>query len=113
MTEKRKKSFINECAENETRFSKPIKKTKKSKFCQLQFSEEKETAKIRGTDIFGTLLYLAVPNGINLKIIFNYPILPKPSCFIHPDITVQSTNKAVIYLVKKRTFDIFYQHIPH
>ena len=61
----------------------------------------------RGTrDIFGRLLYLVVTNGMNLEKIFEYPILPQPPCFTHPDGNARSTNKAAIhhYIVKDQNF---------
>lgn len=106
MTEKRNKSFKNEYAENQTRFSKPIKKFKVVHFASSNFQKKNKSPKvifakfanIQGKRyIFGTLLYLAVTNGINLNIIFNYPIPFKPPCFINPNITVQSTIKVVTH----------------
>ena len=109
----KRNTFINECAEYETRFSKPIKKTKILNFAISNFQKKNKSKKvskiasIRGTrDIFGRLLYLAVTNGINLVKIFEYPIYPEPLCFTNPDGTVRSTDKAAIphYMVKDQNF---------
>ena len=79
----KRNSFINECAEDETRFSKPIKKTKIVNFAISNFQKKNKSQKvskiasIRDTrDIFGRLLYLAVTNGMNLEKLFEYFVLP-------------------------------------
>ena len=109
----KRSAFINECTEYETRFSKSIKKTKIVNFAISNFQKKNKSQKvskiasIRGTrDIFGRLLYLAVTNGINLEIIFEYPILSEPPCFTHPDGTARSTDKTAIrhYMVKDQNF---------
>ena len=101
---KKRNSFINKCAEDETHFSKPIKKTKIVNFAISNFQKKNKSQKvskiasIRGTrDVFGKLLYLAVTNGIDLEKRFEYPILPESPCFTHPDETARSTNKAAIH----------------
>ena len=70
----KRNSFINECAEDETRFSKPIKKAKLVNFAISNFQKKNKSQKvskiasIRGTrDIFGRLFYLAVTNEIYLE----------------------------------------------
>ena len=70
----KRNSFINECAEDETRFSKPIKKIKIVNFAISNFQKKNKSQKlskiasIKGTrDIFGWLLCLAVTNEINLE----------------------------------------------
>ena len=109
----KRNSFINECVEDETRFSKPIKKEKVVNFAISNFQKKSKSQKvskiasIRGTrNIFGRLLYLAVTNGINLEKIFEYPTFPEPPCFTHPDGTVRSIDKAVIhhYMIKDQNF---------
>ena len=106
-------SFINECAEDKTRFSKPIKKTKIVNFAISNFQKKNKLQKVskiannRGKrDIFCRLLYLAVTKGINLEKMFEYPILPVPPCFTHPDGTVRSTDKGAMhhYMVKDQNF---------
>ena len=119
----KRNSFINECTEDETRFSKPIKKTKIINFAISNVQKKKtksqnvsKIASIWGTrGIFGRLLYLAVTNEINLEKIFEYPILSEPTYFTHPDGTVRWTDKAAIhhYIVKDQNFNhqCFYQNL--
>ena len=109
----KRNSFINECTEDKTRFSKPIKKTKIVNFAISNFQKKNKSQKVskiastRVTrDIFGRLLCLAVTNRINFEKIFEYPIHPQPPYFTHPDGTVRSTDKAAIhhYMVKDQNF---------
>ena len=63
----KRNSFINECVEDENRFSKGIKITKIVNFA-IKSQKVSKIASIRGTrDIFGRLLYLAVTHGISLE----------------------------------------------
>ena len=61
----KRNSFINECVEDENRFSKGIKITKIVNFA-IKSQKVSKIASIQGTrDIFGRLLYLAVTHGIS------------------------------------------------
>ena len=62
-----------------------------------------EIANIKGTrDIFGQLLYLSVRKNIDLNIVFQYPPLPEPPCFLHPNGSLRETKKSpVIHFLEK------------
>ena len=63
-----------------------------------------EIANIKGTrDIFGRLLYLSVRKNIDLNIVFQYPLLPQPPCFVHSDESSRESKKSsVTYFLKEK-----------
>ena len=88
----RRDEFINECNGNPNRFEKPIKKTKIVNFATLNMAKTNksktvaEVVSVKGTrDLFGHLLFLAATHNISIEKILEYPLLPQPPCFCHPD----------------------------
>ena len=56
-----------------------------------------------GSDVFGRLLYLSVRKNIDLDIVFQYPLLPEPPCFLHSDKKLRESRKSsVIHCLKEK-----------
>ena len=96
--------FIQECQSRPERFEEPIKKTPVHNFVSENMLKKnkskklREIANIKGTrDMFGRLLYLAVKKQVNLDVVFLYPLLPEPSCFVHPDGALRESNKDTVF----------------
>ena len=101
--------FIDKCKEDATRFEDPIKKTKITHFATENISKSNKSKKvaeiisIKGTrDLFGRLLFLAATHNIAVEKLFEYPLLPEPPCFCHPDGSMYQSDKSAVldYLVK-------------
>ena len=68
-------------------FSKKNKSTQVSKIQQA-----------KGTlDIFGRLLFLSITKKVDVKRIFAYPLVPKPTCFYHPDGRLRDSPKSKMF----------------
>ena len=101
---KRRDEFIAECTADPSRFEKSLKKTKIVNFVtnnMAQMDKSKtvgEVVNVKGTrDLFGRLLFLAVTNNISIEKILEYPLLPQPSCFCHPDGAMYQSDKSVVF----------------
>ena len=57
-----------------------------------------EIAGVKGTrDLFRRLLYLSITHDIDLAKVLQYPFLPEPACFAHPDGTMRQSDKAKVF----------------
>ena len=97
----RRDGFVRECTEDSKRFEKAIKKTKILNFAAENFEKKNKSrvastiAQTKGTrDMFGRLVYLSVKNKLNLRAVFEYPLLSEPACFAHPDGTIRDSPKS-------------------
>ena len=50
--------------------------------------------------MYGRLLYLFVTEGFDK--VFEYPILPKPACFAHPDVHYEKTEWLYFIITRRR-----------
>ena len=101
--------FIEKCKEDAKKFEEPIKKTKVVNFATESISKSNKSRKVaeivtlKGTrDLFGRLLFLTVTHQIDIKKLFEYPLVPEPPCFCHPDGSMYQSEKATVldFLVK-------------
>ena len=107
---KRRDAFIKDCTERSSQFEEPIKKLKILNFAAkniLKKNKSKQVAEIANikgfNDMFGCLLYLSVRKNIDLNIVFQYPLLPEPPCFINPDGSLRESKKSsVIHFLKEK-----------
>ena len=108
--DEKRDQFVQECQDDANRFEKSISKTKIVNFATENFKAKNKSTKAgevvsaKGTrDLFGRLLYLCVTHNIDLSKVLEYPLLPEPPCFTHPDGTIRSGNKsAVLHLLKAK-----------
>jgi len=96
---KAKDKFIEECNINPKRFEETIKKRK-----LFTFASEGKTYRMKGTsekveavrierDLFGSILYLALENKIDIGEVLKYPLTPVPLSLCHTDGTMFKTQK--------------------
>ena len=105
--------FIGECQNNPQRFEEAISKQKISNFATESLKKKNKSnqvaiiSNVKGTrDLFGRLLYLALRSLLDLNIVFQYPLLPEPPCFTHPDGSLRESKKSTVFhfLKNKVTF---------
>lgn len=102
--EEKRNDFVSDCAKDSSRFEKPIKRSKVINFAAENFQKKnisKKAAAIaqtKGTrDMFGRLLFLSIQRQINIKSVFQYPLLPEPVCFAHPDGFIRDSPKSKVF----------------
>ena len=55
-------------------------------------------AQTKGTrDMFGRLLFLSIQRQIDIRSVFQYPLLPEPVCFAHPDGSIRNSPKSKVF----------------
>ena len=96
--------FIEECQNNPQRFEEAISKQKISNFATESLKKKNKSnqvaiiSNVKGTrDLFGRLLYLALRSLVDLNIVFQYPLLPEPPCFTHPDGSLRESKKSTVF----------------
>ena len=96
--------FVRECSSTFERFIKPIRKTTITTFVNKNFERKNKSKNVaelevnKGKrDLFGRLLYLSAANGIDLKSVFSFPILPEPACFTYSDGTIRQNDKSAVF----------------
>ena len=95
--------FIEECQNNPQRFEEAITKQKISNFATESLKKKNKSnqvaiiSNVKGTrDLFGRLLYLALRSLIDLNV-SQYPLLPEPPCFTHPDGSLRENKKSTVF----------------
>ena len=101
-------AFISECQEDTKRFEKPIRKVKVNNFTTANFiksnksKQAQKLAEAKGTrDIFGRLLFLSFQQKIDVSTVIQYPLVPEPPCFTHPNGALRDNPKSNVYKVLK------------
>ena len=96
--------FISQCKADSNRFEKPICKTKIVNFATenlLKTNKSRKVAEVVGIkrtrDLFGRLLFLAVTRNISIEKVFEFPLLPEPPCFCHPDGAMCQSDKSTVF----------------
>ena len=81
--EEKRDVFLSECSSTSERFIKSIPNTTNASFASNDFERKNKSKKAaelqvtKGTrELFGRLSYLSATNGIDLKSVFSFPILP-------------------------------------
>ena len=55
-------------------------------------------AQTKGTrDMLGRLLFLSIQRQIDIMTVFQYPLLPEPDCFVHPDSSIRNSPKSKVF----------------
>ena len=105
---KMKDAFVSECCDRPSRFEEPIRKTKIVNFATENFQKKNKSSKVvaiqqaKGTrDMFGRLLFLSMKREIDMNKIFQFPLLPEPPCYAHPDGSLRDSPKSKIYHMLK------------
>ena len=108
-------------SEDETRFSKPIKKIKIANFAISKFEKKKkhkrnhklQAFKAQEIGFFGRVLHLSVVSGMYLEKIFEYYILPESPCFTHTGRKCSDTplyGQRSKFLITKQCRKCCYRH---
>lgn len=108
----KKISFMKECNEDETRFSKPIKRNKVANFasdCVKGVYKSHISSKVANIkmerDIFGRLLAIAVEKKIDVEHCLSFPLAPMPPALFQCNGEMHETNKAAFALDLKSKVD--------
>ena len=101
---KRRDNFVSECCKRPARFEEAIHKTNIVNFAAENFQKQNKSSKAaailqaKGTrDMFGRLLFLSVKREIDMNKVFQFPLLPEPPCFAHPDGSLRDSPKSKVY----------------
>ena len=97
-------TFVDACKNDANRFESTITKTKITNFVTDNAIKKNKSRKvtevinIKGTrDLFGRLLHLAVTHNLSIEKILEYPLLPEPPCFCHPDGSMYQSDKSFVF----------------
>ena len=62
------------------------------------FKKAAAIAHTKGTrDMFGRLLFLSLQRQIDIKSVFQYPLIPEPVCLAHPDGSIRDSPKSKVF----------------
>ena len=96
-------TFIKECDEDQSRFEKPITRSKIVNFATESFVKKNKSKKadeivqLKGTrDLFARLLFLAVKKKLCTEDVLKFPLTPIPSELAHPDGSIRTTAKNAV-----------------
>ena len=102
--EEKRNDFVTDCEEDSARFERPIKKSKIVNFATENFQRKNTSkkaaaiAQTKGTcDTFGRLLFLSIQRQIDIRSVFQHPLLPEPVCFAHPDGSIRNCPKSKVF----------------
>jgi len=103
-----RKQFINECAADQNRFDKPIKKNQVLNFAdapkkkKLALGNKVVQLRIQ-RDLFGRLLGISITNKVDIEKVLGFPLTPVPTSMCHLDGSICKTNKAqLVKLFEKK-----------
>ena len=96
-----KDQFIEDCVEDSSRFSQPIKRQKIKNFASQtgrfkvsSASEKKQLTVTLTRDLFGSILFRALQNKVDMGEVLKYLLTPVPLSICHPDGIMQKTPKS-------------------
>ena len=102
--EEKRNDFVTDCEEDSTCFERPIKKSKIVNFVTENFQRKNTSkkasaiAQTKGTrDMFGRLLFLSIQRQIDIRSVFQYPLLPEQVCFARPDGSIRNSPKSKVF----------------
>jgi hypothetical protein len=104
-----RKTFIEECITNTSRFESPIKKQKLNTFAteagrqKIKKTDGKTVSACLLRDLFGSILYLSLEKKVDMAEVLTYPLTPLPLSLCHVDGIFHKTPKSVLlkYLESK------------
>ncbi|CAH2015292.1 unnamed protein product [Acanthoscelides obtectus] len=100
--------FINECAEDESRFDKPIKKNRVLNFTEAPKKKKlalgNKVVELRmQRDLFGRMLGISLTHKVDIEKVLSFPLTPMPTSMCHPDGSICKTDKAQLTkLIEKK-----------
>ncbi|CAH1111428.1 unnamed protein product [Psylliodes chrysocephalus] len=105
-----RKQFINECADNEERFDKPIKKNRVLNFAAApktkEFTLGNKVVELRmQRDIFGRMLGISLGHKVDIEKVLAFPLTPLPTSMCHADGTICKTDKAQLVKIFEKTME--------
>ena len=102
--EEKRNDFVTDCEEDSTRFERPSKKSKIVNFATENIQRKNTSkkaaaiAQTKGTrDMFGRLLFLSIQRQIDIRSVFQYPLLPEQVCFARPDGSIRNSPKSKVF----------------
>ncbi|CAF4875177.1 unnamed protein product [Pieris macdunnoughi] len=102
--------FINECADDESRFDKPIKKNKVFNFAEAPKKKKltlgNKVVELRmQRDLFGRMLGISLTHKVDIEKVLAFPLTPMPTSMCHPDGSICKTDKSQLAKLIEKKLD--------